>query len=157
MVLQRSAKGFVLQTPTCRFRRKATAGLYPSACMWMLAKKTPQTPQSHIVCLAPLSKPVSTQEVNKAQQKIPAERARGGAPKQGRTCPTGLPRAIMLGVRIEKCAKQARMSPTWLPSATMHAPVRVATSTTDVTPHLFCANQSASASVSRPSASVLFT
>lgn len=39
----------------------------------------------------------------------------------------------------------------------MQAPVSVAMSTTDVTPHFCCAYHSASASVSRPSASVLFT
>ena len=39
----------------------------------------------------------------------------------------------------------------------MHAPVNVAMSTTASTLHLSWANQSASASVRRPSASVLFT
>ena len=46
---------------------------------------------------------------------------------------------------------------TWLPSATMQAPVSVAMSTTAWTLHFSWAYHSASASVNRPSASVLFT
>ena len=62
------------------------------------------------------------------------------------------------------CAEHSRIIPsrdplclTWLPRATMHAPVRVAMSTTAWTLHFSCAYHSASASVKRPSASVLFT
>ena len=56
-----------------------------------------------------------------------------------------------------ECETFSNLSLTWLPSATMHAPVSVAMSTTAWTLHFSWAYHSASASVSRPSASVLFT
>lgn len=68
--------------------------------------------------------------------------------------PLALAAAEMLDAAASLGVNKPAMSP---PSAMMHAPVSVAMSTIAATPHFSCANHSASASVSRPSASVLLT